>query len=142
MEFPFKCLNLLSREWVLRIWTREKTLRISKRLSIRFALKYPSVIFSCIPNYFSDFLEGVQKRALTIIFPSFSYEQALNSVPLLGLFSFKRNAKCFQFYQEHSQTIQRQDLLWGRYPIFIVCIQEDSEHRPFLWIYKFCMHAM
>ena len=41
---------------------------------IQSILEYGSVVFVHLPNYLSNTLEGVQKRALSIIYPDSSYD--------------------------------------------------------------------
>ena len=44
---------------------------------IRSILEYGSVAFAHLPNYLSNTLEGIQKRALSIIYLESSYDVAL-----------------------------------------------------------------
>ena len=44
---------------------------------IRSILEYGSVAFARLPNYLCNTLEGIQKRALSIIYPEYSYDVAL-----------------------------------------------------------------
>ena len=43
---------------------------------IRSVLEYASPVWAGLTQYLSDQIESVQKRALNIIFPFMSYEQA------------------------------------------------------------------
>ena len=53
---------------------------------IRSILEYASAVFAGLPKYLTCYLENVQKRALLIIWPSISYETALDKAALLPLF--------------------------------------------------------
>ena len=44
---------------------------------IRSVTEYASAVFANLPNYLSDVLEGIQKRALRIILPNLHYDEAL-----------------------------------------------------------------
>ena len=63
---------------------------------LRSILEYACVIFPELPQYLSDSLERIQKRALVIIFPGSTYSEALN---LSGIPTLQdcRSAACHQF---------------------------------------------
>ena len=56
-------------------------------LLIQSILEYGSVAFVHLPNYLSNTLEGVQKRALLIIYPDSSYDVGLRRSNLTTLVS-------------------------------------------------------
>ena len=56
-------------------------------LLIQSILEYGSVAFMHLPNYLSNTLEGVQKRALLIIYPDSSYDVGLRRSNLTTLVS-------------------------------------------------------
>ena len=45
---------------------------------VRSILEYACIVFAALPQYLSDSLERIQKRALAIIFPGSTYSEALN----------------------------------------------------------------
>ena len=45
---------------------------------VRSVIEYACVVFAALPQYLSDSLERIQKRALAIIFPGSTYSEALN----------------------------------------------------------------
>ena len=53
---------------------------------IRSILEYGSVAFAHLPIYLSNTLEGIQKRALSIIYPESSYDVALKRSNLTNWF--------------------------------------------------------
>ena len=63
---------------------------------IRSILEYASVVFADLPEYLCNILEKVQKRALAIIFPDASYDQALAKADLTSLGS-RRLESCSKF---------------------------------------------
>ena len=63
---------------------------------IRSILEYGSVAFAHFPNYLSNTLEGIQKRALSIIYPESSYDVALKRSNLTTLVSRRADA-CRRF---------------------------------------------
>jgi len=75
-----------------RDYTGEYALRLLKRAgemakdllkvylcSVRSVLEYATQVWQDIPAYLSDTIESIQRRALRIIFPNSSYQQALIS---------------------------------------------------------------
>jgi hypothetical protein len=60
---------------------------------IRSVLEYAAPVWANLPQYLSDDIESVQRRALKIIFPDFDYFQALESSKLLRL-SNRRDRIC------------------------------------------------
>ena len=44
---------------------------------IQSVIEYASAVFTNLPKYLSDALEGIQKRALRIILPNLHYDEAL-----------------------------------------------------------------
>ena len=63
---------------------------------MRSILEYACVVFAALPQYLSDSLERIQKRALAIIFPGSTYMEALN---LAGISTLQdcRSAACHKF---------------------------------------------
>ena len=52
---------------------------------IQSVIEYASAVFTNLPKYLSDALEGIQKRALGIILPNLHYDNALILSGLLSL---------------------------------------------------------
>ena len=63
---------------------------------IRSILEYASAVFAGLPKYLACYLENVQKRALSIIWPGISYETALDKAALSTL-SDRRTVSCIKF---------------------------------------------
>ena len=63
---------------------------------IRSILEYASAVFADLPKYLACYLENVQKRALSIIWPGISYETALDKAALSTL-SDRRTVSCIKF---------------------------------------------
>ena len=53
--------------------------------NIRSVLEYAVQVWQDIPAYLSDAIESIQRRALRIIFPNSSYQQALYQTNLASL---------------------------------------------------------
>ena len=53
--------------------------------NVRSVLEYAAQVWQDIPAYLSDAIESIQRRALRIIFPNSSYQQALSLTNLLTL---------------------------------------------------------
>jgi len=53
-------------------------------------------VFAALPQYLSDSLERIQKRALAIIFPGSTNSEALNLVGISTL-QARRSAACHKF---------------------------------------------
>ena len=53
--------------------------------NIRSVLEYAAQVWQDIPAYLSDAIESIQRRALRIIFPNSSYQQALDQTNLASL---------------------------------------------------------
>ena len=47
---------------------------------VRSILEYACVVFAPLPQYLSDSLERIKKRALAIIFPGFTYRRIFADV--------------------------------------------------------------
>ena len=65
---------------------------------IRSVLEYASPVWAALPIFLSDYVESVQKRALRIIHPYLSYEDALQVSGLLSLRARREDA-CIRFMQ-------------------------------------------
>ena len=63
---------------------------------IRSVIEYASAVFTNLPKYLSDALEGIQRRALRIILPNLRYDEALILSGLLSL-EDRRAAACESF---------------------------------------------
>ena len=63
---------------------------------VRSILEYACVVFAALPQYLSDSLERIQKRALAIIFPGSTYSEALNLAGISTL-EDRRSAACHEF---------------------------------------------
>ena len=64
---------------------------------VRSVVEYASVVFSNLPQYLVDALEKLQKRALKIIYPNYSYEAALDVANLEKLECRRVNIFSFSF---------------------------------------------
>ena len=53
--------------------------------NIRSVLEYAMQVWQDVPAYLSDTIESIQRRALRIIFPNSSYQQALDQANLTSL---------------------------------------------------------
>ena len=60
---------------------------------MRSVIEYASAVFTNLPKYLSDALEGIQKGALRIILPNLHYDEALILSGLLSL-EDRRAAAC------------------------------------------------
>ena len=63
---------------------------------IRSILEYASAVFAGLPKYLACYLENVQKRAFSIIWPGISYEATLGKAALSTL-SDRRTVSCIKF---------------------------------------------
>ena len=61
--------------------------------NVRSVLEYAVQVWQDIPAYLSDAIESIQRRALGIIFPNSSYQQALYQANLTSLAS-RRELLC------------------------------------------------
>ena len=69
-------------------------------IRIRSVLEYASQAFHvCLPNYLSDQIERVQKRALRIVYPELSYREALAEANLMSLFD-RREYLCTTLFNQ------------------------------------------
>ncbi|CAB4000551.1 Hypothetical predicted protein [Paramuricea clavata] len=80
--------------------SRLYALRKLKRSGVapRSVLEYASVVFANLPQNLSDDLERVQKRALAIIYPNCSYDDALKLAGIEPLV-LRRDAACKRFVE-------------------------------------------
>ena len=62
---------------------------------VRSTLEYACAMFAALPQYLSDSLERIQKRALVIIFPGSTYSEALN-LPGIPTLQYRRSAACHE----------------------------------------------
>ena len=100
---------------------------------IRSILGYASAVFADLPKYLACYLENVQKRALSIIWPGISYITALYKAAL-STFSARRAVSCIKFIL--GKVPQGDPLL---YPLIhnrvvpistSVCLRSGSSSRP------------
>ena len=68
---------------------------------IRSELEHASPVWANLPEYLSLLIEGVQKKALEIIFRGLTYRDALVHCGLCTL-SNRRAAACIKVYRESS----------------------------------------
>ena len=81
----------------LKKWSMPTSDLITVHCSLIWSvIEYASAVFTNLPKYLSDALEGIQKRALRIILPNLHYDEALI---LSGLPSLedRRAAACESF---------------------------------------------
>ena len=53
--------------------------------TLRYVLEYAAPVWQNIPDFLSYKIESIQKRAMRIIFPLMSYNEALNALNLTAL---------------------------------------------------------
>ncbi len=92
-----------SRLYALRLLKRAGLLQPSDIIQIycsfiRSRIEYASPVWSSIPKTLSDLLESVQKRALKIVYPDLSYEEALETSNLQRR-SIRRDVSCRKFVE-------------------------------------------
>ena len=66
---------------------------------VRSILQYGSPVWAALPEYLSDVVEGVQRKALRIIFPSLAYSEALVASGLRTL-ATRRGQACVKFLHD------------------------------------------
>ena len=103
------------RLYVLRLLKRAKahqsTMKIVFTTIIRPVLKYAVQVWHYnIPNYISDEIESLQKRALRIILPNHSYAEALKQLGLETLQN-RRESLSTKFFQKNLGNAYFQDYL-------------------------------
>ena len=85
-------------------WKRQSQHLASVRMDcslVRSILEYASVVFANLPNYLSQDLERIQRRALAIIFPLIPYVNTLTRAGILTLQEHRTTAST-KFVQEVS----------------------------------------
>ena len=94
-------------------------------------LKYASAFFAGLPKYLACYLENVQKRVLSIIWPGISYETALDKAALSTL-SDRRTVSCIKFIGKVRPGNPLYPLIHNRVvPISTsVCLRSGSSSRP------------
>ena len=97
---------------------------------IRSILEYASAVFADLPKYLACYLENVQKRALSIIWPGISYETALDKAALSTL-SDRRTVSCIKFIGKVRPGNPLYPLIHNRVvPISTsVCLRSGSSSR-------------
>ena len=83
IDYVFKKAN--KRLYALRLLARSKVpvvdlIAIYCAL-VRSILEYGSPVWATLPEYLSDVVEGVQRKALRIVFPGLAYSEALVASP-------------------------------------------------------------
>ena len=98
---------------------------------IRSILEYASAVFADLPKYLACYLENVQKRALSIIWPGISYETALEKAALSTL-SDGRAVSWIKFIGKVLPGNPLYPLIHNRVvPITIsVCLRSGGSSRP------------
>ena len=98
---------------------------------IRPIPEYASAVFTGLPKYLACYLENVQKRALSIIWPGISYETALDKAALSTL-SDRRTVSCIKFIGKVRPGNPLYPLIHNRVvPISTsVCLRSGSSSRP------------
>ena len=101
------------------------------RVQIRSILEYASAVFAGFPKYLVCYLENVQKRALSIIWPGILYETALDKAALSTL-SDRRIVSCIKCIGK----------VWPGNPLYLpihnrvvpistsMCLRSGSSSRP------------
>ena len=79
------------------------TLKVFRTSSVRPILEYAVKVWQDIPDYLSDRIESVQKKALKIIYSNSSYSQALSLANETTL-SIRRELLCHVFMTEMTDT--------------------------------------
>ena len=87
------------KKWVLML--RDGILKVYLT-TIRPILEYGVQVWQDIPEFLSNKLESIQKRALHIIYPYHSYLDALNTTNLSSL-KGRRNQLCCKYSQKMTQ---------------------------------------
>ena len=100
---------------------------------IRSILEYASAVFAGFSKYLACYLENVQKRVLSIIWPGVLYETALDKAALPTL-SDRRTVSCIKFIVKvwPGNPLYPLTCIHNRVvPIFTsVCLRSGSSSRP------------
>ena len=98
---------------------------------IRSILEYASSVFAGLPKYFACYLENVQKRALSILWPGISYETALDKA-VFSFHSDRRTVSRIKFIGKVRPGNPSYPLIHNRVvPISTsVCLRSGSSSRP------------
>ena len=101
---------------------------------IRSILEYASAVFAGLPKYLACYLENVQKRVLSIIWPGISCETGLDKAELSTL-SDRRAVSCIKFIGKVRPGNPLYPLIHNRVvPISTsVCLRSGSSSRPNAW---------
>ena len=89
--------------------------------NIRSVLEYAVQVWQDIPAYLSDAIESIQRRALRIVFPSLSYQQALNQANLPTLIN-RREFLCKKLMT---------DMKRENHPISFLLPQSNTRSIPY-----------
>ena len=94
-------------------------------------IQYASTVFADLPQYLACYLENVQKRALSIIWPGILYETALDKAELSTL-SDCLAVSCIKFIGKVQPGNPLYPLIHNRMvPISTrVCLRSGSSSRP------------
>ena len=95
------------------------------------AIQYASAVFADLPKYLACYLENVQKRALSIIWPDILYEIALDKA-VLSTLSDCLAVSCIKFIGKVQPGNPLYPLIHNRMiPISTsVCLRLGSSSRP------------
>ena len=84
---------------------------------IRSVLEYSCQVFhTSLPQYLSDEVERIQKRALTIIFPDLNYKEATAKAKLGTLFERRETLFQMLFSQIETTDVNERHKLWNVLP--------------------------
>ena len=92
---------------------------------MRSVTEYASAVFTNLPKYLSDALEGIQKGTLRIILPNLHYDEALILSGLLSL-EDRRAAACESFMRNFKTN---QPCVWP-------CHEWKGNHRSLVLVTK------
>ena len=100
-DYVFKKAN--KRLYALRLLARSKVPAVDLIAIycalVRSILEYGSPVWAALPEYLSDVVEGVQRKALRIVFPGLAYSEALVASGLQTL-ATRRGQACVNFLHD------------------------------------------
>ena len=101
IDYVFKKAN--KRLYALRLLARSKVPAVDLIAIycalVRSILEYGSPVWAALPEYLSDVVEGVQRKALQIVFPGLAYNEALVASGLQTL-ATRRVQACVNFLRD------------------------------------------
>ena len=95
---------------------------------IRSVVEYASPVWAALPDYLSDLLEAVQRRALRIIFPDNSYEESL-AFSALPTLSQRRDLACIRFVKDLPNTEPLRSLCMEEVILHGYNLRSGDSHR-------------